>query len=124
MFGSRGLMRKNGKRRLAVWARPCLEWLEARQMLTGTWTELTNKAPDPYGITDLMLLSDGNVMAQGSSDSSPDPSAWYRLTPDSTGSYVNGSWSTMAPMHVGRIDYTKDLLLASFLSSAVNSRPM
>src|SRR5438045_948307 len=48
----------------------------------GTWTPLVNQAPENLGV--MMLLSDGTVAANGFFDNT-----WYRLTPDSTGSYVN-----------------------------------
>lgn len=41
----------------------------------------------------MLLLTDGTVMCH--EYLSPN---WYRLTPDATGSYVNGKWSTMAPL--------------------------
>jgi hypothetical protein len=37
------------------------------------------------------LLTDGTVLAQGVSTN-----RWYRLTPDASGSYANGTWATMA----------------------------
>ena len=41
-------------------------------------------------------LSDGTVIGtQGKN--------WYKLTPDSSGSYVNGTWSTMASMSLERL---------------------
>jgi hypothetical protein len=47
----------------------------------------------------MMLLSDGTVMAEGGNVDN----TWYKLTPDSTGSYVNGTWSQLASMHVARL---------------------
>lgn len=35
---------------------------------------------------------------------------WFRLTPDSSGSYVNGTWSSIAPMHDTRLDFESDVL--------------
>jgi hypothetical protein len=58
---------------------------------TGTWTPLKNPAP-VAGVP--MLLTDGSVMVQYNGGN-----AWYRLTPDSTGSYINGTWSQLASMH-------------------------
>ena len=43
-----------------------------------------------------LLLTDGSLMVHG--DSSSD---WWRFTPDSTGSYVQGSWSRLASMPLG-----------------------
>ena len=54
-----------------------------------TWTTLTN-AP-PAGLTNCMLLTDGGVMCQSGT-------AWYKLTPNSSGSYAGGTWSTLASL--------------------------
>jgi len=43
-----------------------------------------------------LLLTDGTVMAQDSGGSN-----WYRLTPDDTGSYRNGTWSQLASLPAG-----------------------
>src|SRR4051794_38819069 len=74
-----------------------LEPLETRNLLSGGWSTLAHGAPS--GIGTMELLSDGTVMAQGSGVSK----AWYRLTTDSTGSYVNGTWSSLASMSLARL---------------------
>jgi hypothetical protein len=79
--------------------------VEASAALAGTWTPVSQLAPDE--IQTMLLLSDGTVMAAGSADIT---NTWYRLTPDSQGSYVNGAWSTMAPMHDTRLYYSSDVL--------------
>ncbi len=40
-----------------------------------------------------LLLTDGTVMVHEFCTSK-----WHRLTPDNTGSYLNGTWSTLAPL--------------------------
>ncbi len=60
----------------------------------------------PAGIGTMLLLTDGTVMAAGNGDNN-----WYRLTPDATGSYVHGSWSTLAPMHDTRLYFASTVLL-------------
>lgn len=47
----------------------------------------------PAGAQTLFLLTDGTVLAQGYAQRT-----WYKLTPDITGSYVNGTWSRVADM--------------------------
>ncbi len=90
-------------------ARPAVECLEDRTLLTGgTWTPLTNLAPDTSGIQTMMLLSDGTIMAQGGSDSAS--KNWYSLTPDSSGSYVNGAWSLRASMNLERLFFPSNVL--------------
>ena len=39
----------------------------------------------------MLLLTDGTVMCQ-----EPNGTAWWRLTPDEWGDYVNGTWSPLA----------------------------
>jgi subtilisin-like proprotein convertase family protein len=72
----------------------------------GTWTPLTRNAPGPVAL--MLLLSDGTVMAANNSNTIGN--AWYRLTPDSHGSYLNGTWSTLAPMHDTRLWYSSAVL--------------
>src|SRR5438067_714934 len=74
-----------------------VESLESRALLAGTWTALVHGAPASIGTME--LLSDGTVMAQGGGVSKN----WYKLTPDATGSYVNGTWSNLASMSLQRL---------------------
>jgi hypothetical protein len=72
----------------------------------GTWTRLNNTAPN--GISLMLLLTDGTVMAQVSGPSGTN--GWCKLTPDSRGSYINGTWSTLASMHDTRLYGSSDVL--------------
>jgi hypothetical protein len=67
-----------------------------------TWTPLVNPAPE--AVTLMVLLEDGTVMAVN------EGKAWYQLTPDAHGSYANGAWTTLAPMHDTRLYYASDVL--------------
>jgi hypothetical protein len=60
----------------------------------GTWQTVA-VAPDT-GLSTPMLLSDGTVIVHVANSNS-----WFRLTPDNTGSYVNGTWSSIASMPPG-----------------------
>jgi hypothetical protein len=71
----------------------------------GTWVPLVNQAP--AGIVYINLLSDGTVIGQ---DTGEPANTWCRLTPDSHGSYLNGTWSQIAPMHDGRNAYATQVL--------------
>lgn len=62
----------------------------------GTWTRITNSPPGSPGV--MLLLTDGSVMVQAGSGS-----GWYRLKPDIHGSYVSGTWTTLASMHDTRL---------------------
>ena len=41
----------------------------------------------------MLLLTDGSVIVQGLCSN-----LWYRLTPDASGNYANGTWSQIASM--------------------------
>jgi len=70
----------------------------------GDWTGLTNLAPDSAGT--MLLLTDGTVMVQGYRPGNN----WMRLTPDATGSYINGTWSNLAPMSIPRLYFASHVL--------------
>ena len=57
----------------------------------------------------MLLLSDGSVMAE-QGQASGITANWYRLKPDSHGSYVNGTWSTLASMHDSRLYFSSQVL--------------
>jgi hypothetical protein len=62
----------------------------------------------------MILLSDGTVMIH--SDSVPNDSSntmttsWEKLTPDSFGSYINGTWSRIADMQNSRLYFASQVL--------------
>lgn len=65
-----------------------------------SWTPLNNQPcstgqPCFSPLTPL-LLTDGTVMVDGAFSGD-----WYQLTPDDTGSYVNGTWSQLASLPAG-----------------------
>lgn len=79
------------------------EPLENRQLFA-SWTGLTNRPA--AGIGTMMLLPNGTVMAQGAGVSN----TWYSLKPDSTGSYVNGTWTQLASMSLQRLYFASCVL--------------
>ncbi len=78
-------------------------WLPGRASAEGTWTALANTAPG--GVETMLLLSDGTVMAQNGGGT-----GWYKLTPDASGHYVNGTWTTLSSMNYSRLYYSSDVL--------------
>ena len=58
---------------------------------TGTWQKLVNQPP--FQTDTALLLTDGTVMVHQYSSAK-----WWRLTPDNTGSYLNGTWSALASL--------------------------
>jgi hypothetical protein len=92
-------------------SRLALETLEQRAMLSivpGTWTNLNLPIPDANGAQVMELLTDGSVLAQGGSNHSSKD--WYRLAPDSTGSYINGTWTQEASMGTERLFFPAAVL--------------
>src|SRR5579884_705715 len=69
----------------------------------GTWQPLSN--PPSFGASTMLLLTDGTVMRQEAGGKN-----WWRLTPDSSGNYVNGTWSPLAPMKNSRLYYSSAVL--------------
>jgi hypothetical protein len=67
----------------------------------GTWTKINSP---PSGLDDAHLMSDGTVLCgQGGT-------AWYKLTPDIHGSYINGTWTQIASTTYSRLFYSTQVL--------------
>src|SRR5882762_7859550 len=63
---------------------------------SGTWTGLTSAFPGSGFPDTALLLTDGTVLMHDGCTVN-----WFKLTPDNTGSYVNGTWSSVASMQSG-----------------------
>lgn len=61
-----------------------------------TIQRLNHQPPDGASIG--FLLTDGTLLYQGNAEND-----WYKLTPDNTGSYVNGTWARMANLPTGYV---------------------
>jgi hypothetical protein len=62
--------------------------------LASGWQQIS--APPPFfSAGTALLMTDGTVLIHDNN------SNWYRLTPDKTGNYVNGTWSRSAPLPAG-----------------------
>ena len=55
------------------------------------WDPLKNQPS--FNADSMLLLTDGSVMVHEFQSNK-----WHKLSPDENGSYVNGSWSDLAPM--------------------------
>src|SRR6202451_4571630 len=70
-----------------------------------TWTPMTNAPPVSFGA--MWLLTDGRILlheepnCSGSTCKGKDYTAWYTLTPDINGSYINGTWTQVASLPNG-----------------------
>ena len=71
----------------------------------GVWTKLKN-SPPTGGAGTMMLLTDGTVMVQGPGITDK----WAKLSPDSAGNYINGTWSSMASMGTKRLYFASNVL--------------
>ncbi len=70
-----------------------------------SWNPLTNVAPGGAGV--MIQLTDGTIMIQNGSSQN-----WMRLTPDASGSYINGTWTAnpIAPMMLDRLYFAAQVL--------------
>ena len=71
--------------------------------MPGAWKSLQNQPT--FNASTMILLTDGRVMVQEFVTRH-----WHALTPDTNGSYINGSWSTLADMSIYREFYASGLL--------------
>ena len=67
-----------------------------------SWTPLTNQPGVAVG--PMLQLRDGRILVNESQG--PDTGVWLILTPDATGSYVNGTWTVTGHLPSG---YAADL---------------
>ncbi len=81
----------------------------SRGFAQGVWVPLTNPAPDMNAGV-MLLLSDGTVIVKTTSGSGCCGSVWDKLTPDSHGSYVNGTWSVISQMADDRLYFSSQVL--------------
>ncbi len=74
----------------------------------GSWTMVRDAAPNiNTGV--MLLLSDGSVICKGM-DNLGNDNLWNKLTPDRSGSYVNGTWSLITPMIDDRLYFSSQVL--------------
>ncbi len=64
----------------------------APAVTSGVWTPLNNQ-PSFFASAGAFLLTDGRVLVE---DAQLTDVAWWTLTPDNTGSYINGTWTKVA----------------------------
>jgi Secretion system C-terminal sorting domain/Galactose oxidase, central domain len=75
---------------------------------TGTWAIVATYAPHTNeGV--MLLLTDGTIICHNNTGGTYG-TGWDRLTPDSTGSYVNGTWTSIASMNDDRLYFSSQVL--------------
>jgi hypothetical protein len=72
-----------------------------------SWTPLAH--PPPGAINLMLLMTDGTVMAAANNGSTIG-NGWYKLTPDASGSYTNGTWTTLASSPNTRLYFASQVL--------------
>jgi hypothetical protein len=82
-------------------------WMPGLAVAEGTWTVVSNAPPGKVGL--LILLSDGSVLA-ANSNPALNSSNWFRLSPDSHGSYTSGTWSNCASAFYTHNIFQSDVL--------------
>lgn len=71
--------------------------------MAGTWFSISNQPS--FTTSTMILLTDGRVMVQEEATTH-----WHALKPDIHGSYLNGSWNTLADMSIWRRYYASGVL--------------
>ncbi len=80
------------------------------QAQVGTWLPVLAQCPNK-AVGVMLLLSDGSVIVKTNfGDTDFYGNVWNKLTPDIHGSYINGTWSTIAPMRDTRLYFSSQLL--------------
>jgi hypothetical protein len=64
-----------------------------------TWTPLKNQPT--FNPASIFLMTDGTILAHDEGTCGCGANDWWKLTPDKTGSYVNGTWTEIKPMPSG-----------------------
>ena len=81
-----------------------------QEHLAFSWTPVTNPAPYSSGGV-MLLMTDGSAYCKsfgGGFTGYGD--IFNKLTPDINGSYINGTWSTIAPMNYDRYSFSSAVL--------------
>src|SRR6266516_2551542 len=76
--------------------------------MAGTWTALNNQPAQhnpSFNASTMLLLTDGTVICQDDAQAQ-----WYKFTPDLSGSYINGTWSTIHAMNNSRKFFASQVL--------------
>jgi hypothetical protein len=79
------------------------------QRTVAQWAPVTHLAPNRNAGV-MLLLSNGTVMCVSDNVGNGVGSAWNVLTPDATGSYAHGTWSSIASMAKTRLYFSSQVL--------------
>lgn len=77
---------------------------------TGTWTIIPT-LPSGFNCGVSVLLTDGTVIVHNQNGGAGGTGkGWDKLTPNSSGSYINGTWSSIASMNNDRLYFATQML--------------
>jgi hypothetical protein len=62
--------------------------------MPGTWQPLNNQPS--FNASTMLLLTDGTVMCNDEGSGFAGSPHWWKLTPDASGNYINGTWTQLA----------------------------
>ncbi len=74
----------------------------------GTWTKVATNAPN-YNMGVMLLMTDGTVICKDDQGTNTG-TGWNKLTPNINGSYINGTWSSIASMNRDRLFFPSQVL--------------
>jgi hypothetical protein len=83
--------------------------LNSTPVFAHSWSTVAATGAAPSNVGVMLLLPDGTVLAQ-ENDDQHNSSAWYLLTPDSSGHYVDGTWTALSSMHDSRLFFSSQVL--------------
>ena len=75
------------------------------QASADSWKPVASTSPGTY-LDTMLLLTDGSIMILSADDNQ----TWLKLTPDSHGSYLNGTWSVLGKMGIPRLYFAAQVL--------------
>ncbi len=89
-----------------------VSFISVQSYSQGTWQAVATPAPH-QNVGGFIVLSDGSVLCKSASGGTPagDGNLWDKLTPNILGSYVNGTWSTIAAMQRTRVFFSSQMLM-------------
>ena len=93
----------------ALAALPLALLLMAGPAFGHSWSKVAAGGSAPSNVGVMLLLSDGTVLANANNDTNGG-SGWYLLTPDSSGHYVDGTWTALSSMHDTRLFFSSQVL--------------
>ena len=77
--------------------------------MAGTWTALRNQPT--FNASTMILLTDGTVLCHDEGPNQDGSNKWYKFTPDATGGYENGTWSSVADSPNSPLFYGSGVLM-------------